>query len=509
MPRGLLRSLLTLLTLGRLVVILGLVASPGCRREPAASTVAGVPAIDEPDPPEDPPADAGLAPPTGAQPVPAPPPRPVLDEAIRAAREHAQRHVLRKGDPLLPDLLPRPEGALPGSSLPADPLPGFFTPLVFPADKDPLAAFEAALAALEAGTRQAPVRLAFYGASGTAADLWTAYVRAYLQRRFGDGGPGVVAAARPTRWYRHHELSIKASKHWTRHHAIRMAEGDPGRLGLMGLAMSASSRRAWSEIGPSRRSRSAREITRYTLYFLLQPGGGRYTVKVDAEVAAELSTALPGAETTPRLGQHALTVPAGAHTLRLEVAGDGEVWMLGVVAETGRPGVVLDTLGVEGMKISDLVGWDEALWAEHVRDRGPVLYILGFGTNSSVDEDEPIEDYEVAYRTVLERFGRALPEASCVIMGPGDFPRVDGDALLPRPRLDQIREIQRRLAPEYGCAFWDGLQFVGGTGAKAAWVEAGLARDDYLHLTRRGYVRLGLGFADALVHRYDWKTRAR
>ncbi len=77
--------------------------------------------------------------------------------------------------------------------------------------------------------------------------------------------------------------------------------------------------------------------------------------------------------------------------------------------------------------------------------------------------------------------------------------------LVPRPLLTEIREIQRRLAPEYGCAYWDMLKFDGGHGAKAAWAEAGMARADYLHLTRSGYLRWGIGFADALMQRYDWR----
>ena len=74
-----------------------------------------------------------------------------------------------------------------------------------------------------------------------------------------------------------------------------------------------------------------------------------------------------------------------------------------------------------------------------------------------------------------------------------------------RPLLVEIREVQRRLAGEYGCAYWDMLKFDGGDGAKAAWAEAGLARRDYLHLTRAGYLRWGIAFADALMQRYDWR----
>jgi lysophospholipase L1-like esterase len=313
-----------------------------------------------------------------------------------------------------------------------------------------------------------------------------------------------VWAAKPNRWSRHNELELASSKHWTKHNAYRLeGDDDPGYLGAMGQAMSATSKRAWSELRPGRRSESAQRIASYELHHLVQAGGGHYVVKIDGERVAELDTGLPRGESTPRLGRHRLDVERGAHTLRIELQGDGEVRMLGVVAETGEPGIVLDTLGVNGAKSANQLRWNEALWAEQLKLRDPVLYVLAFGNNESVDEDDPIAQYEADYRAVLERFRRTLPEAGCLILGPGDFPKFEEGELLPRPRLMEIRAVQQRLAPEYRCAFYDALSFAGGEGAKRAWVDAGLARDDYLHLTRAGYVRFGLGFADSLMQHYD------
>ncbi len=482
------------------------------------------------------------------------PPHAVLDESFQSAREAAQRRLLSGSAELQPELGPLPEGPLPGSSLAPEPLPGFFAPMELPgegteAEHNALATFEAALDGLDSGERRTPARLVMYGASGTAVDLWTGYLRTYLQERFGDGGPGMISAAPPTRWYRHHEFEVTASKkHWTKHNSFRLeSEEDPGHFGVMGLAMSAKSKRAWAEIRPQPGSTSARAVKFYDVFFLTQPRGGSFSIKVDGELVTKVSTKLPRGEEAPRLGVHRVEVEPGEHRLRLELKGDGTVRFLGVSAETGEPGVIVDTLGVDGARISNWRSWDDGLWSEHLRQREPVLYALHFGTNSAVDTDLSIPRYEETYRGVLDRLRAAAPDASCVILGPGDFPMVkepevaeDPEAakksakgkksaksnkskkskksdkaseeeeaapveLIPRPLLSEIREIQRRLAPEYGCAYWDMLKFDGGHGAKAAWAEAGLARADYLHLTRGGYLRWGIGFADALMQRYDWR----
>ncbi|MBL4687468.1 MAG: hypothetical protein JKY37_22925 [Nannocystaceae bacterium] len=430
----------------------------------------------------------------------------VLDDAIKAAKLRAQREVLGKSDEPQPELLPLPDGPLPGATLTGDPMPGFFTPLVMPPQGDPLAPLHKALDELEAGTRTEPVRLAMYGASGTAADLWTAYLRRYLQARFGDAGPGIVSAAPHNRWYRHHEFSVKSSKHWTKHNSYRRSgEDDPGLYGPMGVCHDTDSKRAWTEIKKGRRAPSDRSLAYYELLHLEQPGGGSYRVFLDGTEVASIATGLPSGVKRPRLGTHRIELDSGQPALRLQATGDGIVRLFGVIAETNTPGIVVDTLGFDGAKIANQLLWDEALWAESIRRRDPVLYVLAFGTNSSVNEEDPLSEWEAGYRTVLDRFRKTLPKAGCVVFGPGDYPIVENGQVLPRPRLNEIRAIERRLAPEYGCAYWDALSFVGGEGAKPAWVESGLAREDYLHLTRAGYVRLGIGFADALMQRYDWR----
>lgn len=461
------------------------------------------------------------------------PAAPYTDDAIRSAREAAQRRLLTAEQPLQPDLRAPPASGLPGGAqvLGEGELPGFFAALEHPEGQAPLGHMERALAELESGSRGEPVRFAFYGASGTAADLWTGYVRAYLQERFGDGGPGFTFAAKPRRWSRHQELLIESSKHWTRHNAYRI---DPGSIdepkaqfGVMGQVLDTTSKFAWTQISPKSGSRSETTLARYELHYLLQEDGGSIWVKLDGKRVATVSTDLGSKkarahalEPGSKIG--VLTVrlePGEAHVLRLGAKGDGPIRLLGVVAETERPGVVLDTLGVIGAKATNMMVWDEQMWAQHLESRLPDLVMMAFGNNEAADEDEPIGEYETGYRAVMQRLEKVAPEASCIIMGPGDFPkrvRPDGTpaehgdtefTLELRPRLAEIEAVQRKIALEFGCAYLDPVSILGGQGAKHVWVEAGLGKDDYLHLTREGYVRLGTAVADAMLHRYDWATR--
>ena len=74
-----------------------------------------------------------------------------------------------------------------------------------------------------------------------------------------------------------------------------------------------------------------------------------------------------------------------------------------------------------------------------------------------------------------------------------------------RPRLLQIVQVQRDVAWEQGCAFWDGMAFMGGVGSMHTWATSKprMASRDHIHFTRRGYVRMGMAIADALMVEFD------
>lgn len=69
------------------------------------------------------------------------------------------------------------------------------------------------------------------------------------------------------------------------------------------------------------------------------------------------------------------------------------------------------------------------------------------------------------------------------------------------PMMQEIVEIQRTVAQEAGCLFFDTLKFMGGPGAMHDWVcnkpkqEASL---DHIHLTTRGYRKVGDGIVDEI-----------
>ena len=377
---------------------------------------------------------------------------------------------------------------------------GLYTPLE-PEDGEsrPLEPFYAALRGLESGTDpDGKVRVLAYGASHTDADVYPHYLRAYLQERFGNGGHGFVHVARPWRWYRHVDVSVEGDKYWLTEHAQRASGRQDGLYGLLGASLSAKSKRAFGRVT----ARHDGVGSRYEIYYLAQPRGGSFRVLADGERIAKVKTR--AAE--PTAGYHAFELPEGAHTIEIQLEGNGEVRMFGMTVEREAPGVVVDTLGIGGTRASNILSWDEAVWGDNVRRRDPDLVTFAYGTNEATDADRSIDSYEAGLREVIAKVQRVAPRAACLLMGPGDFPMPSGDgSWLPRPRVSEIIEVQRAVAADMGCAFWDARAFMGGEMSMTRWAASDppMAKDDHIHLTRRGYVRLGMGLVDAMMVAFD------
>ncbi len=392
------------------------------------------------------------------------------------------------------DGTPREDSVANGNAL------GLYVPIESPKGSPALAHFHEALRELAAGQDDdGKVRVLVYGASHTQADVYPGYLRAYLQSRFGNGGQGFVSLVKVNRWFRYADWNIDETKGWKCEHAQRSSSRKDGYYGLLGACGSATSKRDKTTLVPRSDSATA---SNYELWYLAQPGGGRLDLLVDGTKQATVDT--DAKQIGP--GYHPFTVPAGSHEVQVRAKGDGEIRLFGMVMETDTPGVVVDTLGIAGTRAANMLKWDQAIWTDNVQHRDPDLYILAYGTNEATDEDQSMDAYRRNLREVLTRLRAAAPDASCLLLGPGDFPReIEEDVWVPRPRVAQIVEAQRDIAYEMGCGFWDAVAFMGGVNSMHTWATARpqMASRDHIHLTKRGYVRMGMAVTDAMMASFD------
>jgi lysophospholipase L1-like esterase len=199
----------------------------------------------------------------------------------------------------------------------------------------------------------------------------------------------------------------------------------------------------------------------------------------------------------------------GSHSLRIEPGGDGAVYLYGVVIERTKPGVLVDQMGIPGMRGNIILHWQETPWRAQMARRSPDLVILAYGVNSVAEKNEPMWRFRENWRRVLERVRTAAPKAACMIIGPTDWPLKPDETGVRnhRPRIDAVIAVQKRVAAEYGCAFWDAFAAMGGSGSMVRWVANGLAGRDHVHLTRSGYELLADRLTRDLLNGYSVVSR--
>lgn len=401
-------------------------------------------------------------------------PRPVDPEVDRAAHEAIQRRQLR------------------GELLDASPL----VHSVALENAEALRGFHEALRRLEGGEDETgKVRVAVYGSSNVAGDRWPGYVRGYLQARFGDGGPGFVSLVPLWKWHRHQETTLKVSKGWRVEHALTAGGKGDGLYGLRGVRGTAKGKGSTIEL-------KLRGLSDYavwwSLWYMARPDGGSMMVGVGGDSTIVRTAGKTGP------GYAALRSSIQGAELTLRTTDGGRVELFGVVIERDQSGVVVDQLGIGGSGARRQLEWDEDLWSEHLRERDPALYILGYGGLAAMGDGVTPAKWEQEFDVVVARFRRAVPRASCLIVGPQDLATRtgQGDARARPPALDEVIAAQRRVAQSHDCAFFDTQALMGGPGSMPKWVEARLAMKDHIHFKRDGYAHVGRAVVDAMMAGY-------
>ena len=335
--------------------------------------------------------------------------------------------------------------------------------------------------------RTGSVHILHYGDSHTASDDFPGALRRELQARFGGGGPGFTLAGHPYLGYRRFDSRGSQSGGWRT--SGTLMHGSDGMEGVGGVSITAQ------------RSGEAATFTaeceHLTLFYLQPPGGGDFEFSVDGEPVRLVAT-------NGALGPGYLEYePApGPHRFAVRTLTGGAVRLFGWTADN-TDGVTYETLGINGAQATMVLSWAEELLAEHIARRDPALIVVAYGTNEAISPRWDAAAYSVAFRQILERLRNAAPSASILVIGPPDCFFVKQTHRMSSAHLNEVIAIQRAVARESHCAYWNWRRRMGGPGSVRTWVQAGLSQPDYVHMRSAGYRLAGELLFEELMFHYE------
>ncbi len=380
-----------------------------------------------------------------------------------------------------------------------------------------------ALAAAELADPTARVLLVFFGDSHTAGDSMTSRIRVSWQTRFGDGGRGLVAAGRPpARHYYQRDIKYGASGTW------RAAVGgvrDPEPYGIGGLRVYGDRKGAQLWVETCADCLSGQSVAQFEILYQAAPDHGILRYRVDDQPWQQIATRTAPIE-PPHPARQIVPVTDGPHKLTIEHGGGGVLDLYGVVLERGKPGVIVDALGVVGRRLGSLRSWDWSIIGDQLATRDPRLVAIQYGTNEADDPDLDLEAMARYYDETILRIRAAAPTASILILGPPDMGVREGgracdrmkqapDAVVPECQwrtpavIGEIISVAHAAAARNKVAFFDSLSAMGGPDRMHPWVinEPKTAYKDHVHFTDLGYQLWADSLSGALLADYArWRS---
>lgn len=339
------------------------------------------------------------------------------------------------------------------------------------------------------------IRLTVFGASHTGGEYWTGHIRRVLQSRYGDGGHGFILPSKLYSGDRAADIN-RCHSEWEIDYVGRDGGRKDGFYGL-GFSAIASSPSDFAWIETTFQNPHGRLVSSFDILTLAGPNGGSLLAQVDRTPPLVIPTFSPKHE----LGHVRIEVAESSHRLSIQPAGDGEIRLFGVSAERSGPGVVVDAIGIRGKEARTWLKWNDTLFQEALQVLYPDIVVLAYGTNEANALTYTMESYARDLRRVLEKLRRASPNSACILVGPSDRAKLSsGKSYKVWERTSDIAEVQRQVAPEYHCVFWDWQQATGGEGSMVAWRHTNppLSTKDLIHFTPKGYVHSAEFFIDAL-----------
>ncbi len=358
------------------------------------------------------------------------------------------------------------------------------------------------LSLIEDGTDQV-ARALVWGDSTIASDGIIKDVRSRMQDRFGDSGPGFLAAKVDRRWAFRRDIVRNTEGSWSAKNIVHGGAND-SRYGLAGT-VSIAHPGARSILGGVEINDERQDLHRFQVFYQRAPEGGDLTLSTQSK-SRSISTKSDNVSD----GYYELIVPDGDPYVYLE-AQNKDVVIYGVALEVDAPGVTWETFGVAGSSISSMQKQHDAHLSNQIAARDPSLLVYWTGGNElgyPSLKSSTGKSYKKYYRKVVRNLKDGAPQASCLLIGPLDQATRENGQIVSKPTLDKLIRFQREVAEEEGCAYWDARAAMGGNNAFKEWLShtPALASPDLAHLTGRGRKRIGDTLADVLLREYDlWR----
>lgn len=170
--------------------------------------------------------------------------------------------------------------------------------------------------------------------------------------------------------------------------------------------------------------------------------------------------------------------------------------------ETGQPGIVYHTLGINGATTVHFCSPDKLGILDSLR---PNLIIISFGTNESHARSYTETNHLTELNNLLYAFRHHCPNAKLLLTTPpGSYIRKRQRQRVINQRTNQVANTILAFAKQHELPVWDLYHIVGGSQqACQNWTSHKYMQRDKIHYTHAGYCLQGNLLAEAILKAFN------
>lgn len=339
------------------------------------------------------------------------------------------------------------------------------------------------------------VRIAHYGDSAIEGDNISCELRDRLQKKFGGKGLGFLAITSQDVSFRQ-TVTHSFSDTWKN---ASIFTSNPKKLpvGINGEIFSPKSK-SWIQYITRNKYRRVKNFNTVNLYYSNAKGKVDYSFDKKGKTSVQL-------ESGKGIKELQLKAPRKAKQIKIDFPQKDMGFFYGVSLENGN-GVYLDNFPLRGNSGVNLYDIKSSTLKEFSKFLDYKLVVLYFGLNIAGNNKKANYTwYEKKMTKVINKFKKAFPECSFLVVSVSDKSIKKGRKFVTNPSIPRLVKTQRNIAKKTNVAFWNLFEAMGGKNSMNKWVKSSpkLASSDYTHFTLAGSKKVASLLAEALINCYE------
>lgn len=356
----------------------------------------------------------------------------------------------------------------------------------------------------QARSKGRTVRILHYGDSQIEMDHITSRLRAYMQRTFGGGGPGMLPFQTITP-----NMTVRHSASGNLIHLASFGDSltvrSRGNYGLMMQCFRLNGG-ATMTVKSSSSTHVDDAAKRFKRVKLVANNRGNLTAEFTNLKSKKNTQKRSAPQGVTALSWSADTITNG---IRLHVSGNADLYAVTIDADGG--GVAVDNIPMRGCSGQQFTLVNEEMLTAAYNTLDVGLIIMQFGGNSVpyFKNSQDISTYCQSIRKQIAYVHRCCPQAKILFIGPSDMSKRIKGELQTYPLIPELIDSLAATVTATGVAYWSIYHAMGGYNSMPQWTRQGLAGNDYIHFSQKGADKMGDLLAEAFDNSHTLFTLER